>query len=298
MREAKIIKKTPVPRTIDSLAGDLRRLGWRKARGIVHSSLSAIGWVCGESVADPGAHGRRDRRGDDRHAAQTRCAIPRWINPPVPPEWIDTIRDTMPAYQFRLRLRIVRRRYISKRPGVFRSAHPSGTWRHGAGMRARDDPPDYRFQPGRKLAARPVLRPRRTGAHVGTGYDTCTSLHLAEYRVPGGSRRKEGAPIMKDGRRQTYEDLELNCDLFPEIGVEFERRARVNKGLVGSAESRLFRQREAVDFAVEWLKAHNKSPEAGAYARACVCRTIDRRRCSSRAESKFFITGRRKMHTS
>jgi aminoglycoside 3-N-acetyltransferase len=68
---------------------------------------------------------------------------------------------------------------------------------------------------------------------------------------------------MKDGRRiwQTYDDLDLKCDLFPEIGAAFEERARINKGFVGSAESRLFRQREAVDFAVEWLLAREKGRE-------------------------------------
>jgi aminoglycoside 3-N-acetyltransferase len=52
MSEAEIIRKTPEPRTIDSLSRDLRLLGLAKGTTvIVHSSLSAIGWVCGGSVA-------------------------------------------------------------------------------------------------------------------------------------------------------------------------------------------------------------------------------------------------------
>jgi aminoglycoside 3-N-acetyltransferase len=151
-------------------------------------------------------------------------------------------------------------------PGVLRSSHPKHSitaWGKNAGIVTACHPMDAGLGDNSPLGR--VYDLDGQVLMLGTGYDSCTSLHLAEYRVPGGSWLKEGSRIMKDGRRiwQTYEDLDLKCDLFPEIGAEFEGRARVNKGLIGSAESRLFRQREAVDFAVEWLTARRKCPDAG-----------------------------------
>ncbi len=87
MREAEIIKKTPVPRTIDSIAQDLRQLGLAEGTTvIVHSSLSAIGWVCGESVALVRAlMDVVTAEGTIVMPAQTSLCDPAlWNNPPVP----------------------------------------------------------------------------------------------------------------------------------------------------------------------------------------------------------------------
>jgi aminoglycoside 3-N-acetyltransferase len=272
MREAEIILKTPVPRTIDSLADDLRQLGLAEGTTvIVHSSLSAIGWVCGGPVAVVRAlMDVVTTEGTIVMTAQTSLCDPAlWRNPPVPPEWIDIIRETMPAYDASVTptsgLGIVAETF-RKWPGVVRSAHPKlslAAWGRNARIVTAGQTIDFGLGESSPLAR--VYDLDGEVLMLGTGYDTCTSLHLAQYRAPEGSRYREGSPILKDGRRiwQTYEDLELNSDLFPEIGVEFERRAKVNKGLVGSAESRLFSQREAVDFAVEWLRSREKCPLAG-----------------------------------
>ncbi|MXX13484.1 MAG: aminoglycoside N(3)-acetyltransferase, partial [Gemmatimonadetes bacterium] len=47
MSEGKVIEKTKMPATIESLQTDLRALGVRSGMVVlVHSSLSAMGWVC------------------------------------------------------------------------------------------------------------------------------------------------------------------------------------------------------------------------------------------------------------
>jgi aminoglycoside 3-N-acetyltransferase len=51
-----------------------------------------------------------------------------------------------------------------------------------------------------------------------------------------------------------FEDIELRADLFEELGRNFEREHPVRRGKVGSADSRLFSQPAAVDFAVGWLR--------------------------------------------
>jgi aminoglycoside 3-N-acetyltransferase len=79
---------------------------------------------------------------------------------------------------------------------------------------------------------------------LGVGHANNTSLHLAEYR--SGVRGPDPLAL--------HEDIDLDSSVFEELGAAWGGGVR---GRVGSAESLLFRQRDAVDFAVEWLRAKN-----------------------------------------
>jgi aminoglycoside 3-N-acetyltransferase len=95
---------------------------------------------------------------------------------------------------------------------------------------------------------------------LGTNYDTCTSLHLAEYRAPGAVEIMQGSPIIENGQRvwKQYPDIELDSDIFPEIGSEFEQAGQIKVAQIGSATTRLFRQRPAIDFATQWFTRRRK----------------------------------------
>ena len=88
--------------TRDTLAGQLRELGVRRGEILlVHSSLKALGWVCGGPVAVVQA--LLDTLGPDgtlvvptQTGDLSDPAV--WSNPPVPEDWWETIRATMPAY--------------------------------------------------------------------------------------------------------------------------------------------------------------------------------------------------------
>jgi aminoglycoside 3-N-acetyltransferase len=90
---------------------------------------------------------------------------------------------------------------------------------------------------------------------LGAGHDSNTTFHLAEYRALGQTPRREAAPIMDNGQRvwKTWDDIELDSSIFPEIGADFEATGAVTLGQVGSAQARLFSSRAAVDFAQDWL---------------------------------------------
>ena len=82
-------------------------------------------------------------------------------------------------------------------------------------------------------------------------------MHLAEYRAPGSEQVILGAPILENGQRvwKNFRDIEIDSDIFPEIGANFERTEQVRVARVGSADARLFRQRPAIDFAQKWITA-------------------------------------------
>ncbi|MFN8456819.1 MAG: AAC(3) family N-acetyltransferase [Anaerolineae bacterium] len=135
-KEAEVIQKTGnAPITVDLLAQHLTRLGVQPGMTLlVHSSLSALGWVCGgpvavilalEQVLGPqGTLVMPTFTGDLSDPAE-------WRNPPVPPAWHEIIRQTMPAYDPHLtptRWMGAVAECFRKQPGVQRSTHPQSSF--------------------------------------------------------------------------------------------------------------------------------------------------------------------------
>jgi len=100
--EREVIESTRVPATRQSLVSDLRALDLEIGEiVVVHSSLSALGWVVGgaqtvveallEAVGPTGTLVMPTHSGSLSDPAN-------WQNPPVPESWIETIRSNMPAF--------------------------------------------------------------------------------------------------------------------------------------------------------------------------------------------------------
>jgi aminoglycoside 3-N-acetyltransferase len=131
MSEADTVSKIDGPRTRDSLTAELRALGLSAGQTvIIHSSLSALGWVCGGPVAviqalmdvltSEGTLVMPAHSGELSEPAE-------WQHSPVPAEWWSIIRETMPAFDPRVTpTRGMGRIAESFRtwPGVMRSDHP------------------------------------------------------------------------------------------------------------------------------------------------------------------------------
>jgi aminoglycoside 3-N-acetyltransferase len=94
---------------------------------------------------------------------------------------------------------------------------------------------------------------------LGTGFDSCTCFHLAEYRRKNPPTREYKAVVLKDGQRALieYTDVDTDSTLFGEIGREFEQQQPVRKTMIGRATCRLFSVRLGVDFARDWLDVNS-----------------------------------------
>ncbi|MFF3205937.1 aminoglycoside N(3)-acetyltransferase [Streptomyces sp. NPDC002962] len=253
--------------TRDTLAAELRALGVEPGEILlVHSSLSSLGWVCGGAVAV--VRGLLDAIGPDgtlvvptQSGDLSDPAL--WSNPPVPAQWWERIRATMPAYDPLITPALgvgVIPETVRTWPGALRSAHPQTSF---AALGARAAEVVEGHAPDCRLGEHsPLARLEKAGARVlllGAGYATCTSFHLAEYRIP--------APLVEVGRPGpggTWErviEVSIDSDRFDELGHDFERDRDVVRGTVGAADVRLFPVADAVAYAQRWLPLHRSREE-------------------------------------
>jgi aminoglycoside 3-N-acetyltransferase len=264
MGERAVIEATDTPRTRVSMAADLRALGVTHGGVVlVHTALSQLGWVCGGPVAL--AQALLDALGPagtlvvPTHTTGNSDPA-HWENPPVPEAWWPVVRAHMPVFDPQITPSHgvgVLPEVVRNLPGALRSAHPQTSF-------AAIGPHAERITAGHTLEnglgeGSPLARLYELDAEVlllGVGHASNTSLHLAEYRVREPRKQGTGAAVSSPAGRRwvAYDDVDHDSDVFEAIGAAFDGTGRTGAGRVGSAYSRLLRQREAVDFAVEWLE--------------------------------------------
>ena len=277
MSEADLIKRTSNgPITIEDLKRDLSALGVKPGMILmVHSSLSSIGWISGGPVAViqalEGVLGPQGTLVMPTHSGDLSDPA-KWSNPPVPEDWKETIRQTMPPYDPCL----TPTRGMGKIPetfrkqtGVIRSNHPQvscAAWGKLASEITRDHPLDFGLGENSPLAK--LYQNEGWILLIGVGHDRNTSLHLAESRAafPGKKEIRQGAPVLVDGKRRwvIIKEIEEHSEQdFAQIGAAYQKAGEtILTGKIGQAESQLIPQRELVDFAVHWMEA-NRSFEQG-----------------------------------
>lgn len=266
MSEIDVIKATKTPNTIDSMVRDLQKLGVKEGDILLaHASLSKLGWVCGDETAVIEAMlraaGPEGTVCMPAHSGANSDPAA-WENPPVPAEWIETIRENMPPYDPKITLtrgigRIAE--YFRRYPGTHRSDQPQLSF-SANGKYARQVTETRELFPQLGVNS-PLGRLYELGAKVlflGTGYDTCTCFHLSEALNENMPKKRMGAAIKHNGIREWrwFEDFNYDSEDFEALGEAFEKQHKVKKGTVGNAECRLFDLRAAVDFAKEWIREH------------------------------------------
>ncbi|MFC0190258.1 aminoglycoside N(3)-acetyltransferase [Fictibacillus aquaticus] len=263
MRMTSLIQSTDFPRTKTSILQDLKELGVKKGMTIiVHSSLKSIGWTVGgaaavvealmEAVTEEGTIVMPAQSGDLSDPSH-------WQNPPVPESWWETIKNEMPAYDPRTTPTWFMGKIVDmfrSYPDVKRSGHPTlsfAAWGKNRDYIVNEHPYDNGLGEESPLAK--IYALNGSVLLLGAGYDSNTSMHLAEHRALGLETESSGSPVMENGVRvwKTYIRGVYQEELFPEIGAAFEQEHKVLRGKIGSADSHLMSQRELVDFTENWL---------------------------------------------
>ena len=273
MPEGQSVHKTKTPATVESLQANFKALGVQNGMVLlVHSSLSAMGWVCGGAVAviialqevlgETGTLVMPTHSTDLSDPSQ-------WQNPPVPESWWQTIRETMPAYDPDLtptRSMGKVAETFRKQKDVLRSAHPQSSF-CARGPQAssiiNNHALPYGFGEHSPLAR--IYDLHGSVLLLGVGHSSNTSIHLAEYRSDFPSKRvvQEGAPISQAGSSvwTTFEDIDVDASDFDRLGEDFLRSDAgevVRRSKVGIADCQLMPQRTLVDYAVDWLEKNRK----------------------------------------
>jgi aminoglycoside 3-N-acetyltransferase len=260
--------------TRSRIAADLSRLGVREGGVLmVHTRMSAIGWVVG--AAETVVRALLDALGPEG----TLMAYASWEEHVYhaadwPPEHRAAYLAEPPAFDLlaseaaRDHGRVPER--VRTWPGAERSAHPEASV-VAVGARARwlteDHPREDSYGP-RSPFARLVDADGQV-LMLGAPLDTVTLLHHAEAiaRAPGKRRVTFTVPVGEGGAvvERTYTDIDTSRGAYPyeRLGLpedEFAVIARAAldagigaRGLVGQAESHLFPAPALTAFAVAWI---------------------------------------------
>lgn len=269
MDAAEIIARTRFPATRESVKRDLSDLGVTAGDTLlVHCSMRSMGWISGGQVAVLQAV--FDAVGIDGTVAMPAHSSDltdpaNWGAPPVPPEWIETIRSTMPAYDPATtptrNMGAVAEAFRTW-PNVRRSTHPAtsmAAWgRYADQIVARHELGDPL---GPTSPSGALLRLNAKVLLIGVDFNRCTALHLAEHiRWRDRPAIQDGAPIIAAGERQwvTFEVPQImDDDGFLPVGAAALSSGVATSGKIAQAQGIIASMPQLVDFAVQHWSGRN-----------------------------------------
>lgn len=254
----------------EDIISALKEAGAAKGQAImVHTSLSSLGFVCGGAqVVIEALLECVGEEGTIMMPAQT------WKNldPEAgvhweePKEWWQAIRDNWPAYDKDITptntMGAVAEMF-RKWPGTVRSDHPArSVAAYGKYAEYLTENHDLSNIFGEGSPIGKLYELDGSVLLIGVGYDKNTSLHLADARAeyPGKHYTAESSAVKIDGKRvwKTYETLYVDGEDFDEIGAAFENQCKVTKAALGNGIVTFMKQRELVDFAVDWIQKNRR----------------------------------------
>ncbi|MBO4374263.1 MAG: AAC(3) family N-acetyltransferase [Lachnospiraceae bacterium] len=259
------------PVTKNDIRSAFREVGLKKGSTVmVHTSLSAIGYVCGgaqtviEALTETvGTDGTLMMPTQSWKNLDPETGV-HWD---VDEEYWDIIRENWPAYD-RLITPTNTMGAVSEMfrtwPGAQRSEHPArsvAAWGKNAQYLVSGHDLSDIF--GDTSPIGKLYEFDGDVLMIGVDYDKNTSIHLADVRAdyPGKHNCIEHSAVKENGKRiwKEYETLFVDGEDFIQIGTAFEQVCPVRKTTLGNAVLRLMKQRELVDYAVSWIQANRNS---------------------------------------
>ena len=251
--------------TANELISQLGRLLVTPERGIVlevHCSLKSIGYIVGgaqtlvdaliKSLGHDGTLVMPFQCGDNTEPAF-------WQLPPLDRSLWEKIRQNMPAYSPQSsEPRGMSEAYmnLSRRAGCYASNHPTSSFlAYGKYGKLITNKQDLDFPLGEESPLSTMYELPSYILLIGVGYDNCTAMHLGECRSNTRPVILQGSAINENGYRRwkKYLDYDMDSSIFPEIGKKMEDDGLVSKGFLGHSLCRIFRFRDAVDYARDFF---------------------------------------------
>jgi len=153
--------------------------------------------------------------------------------------------------------------HVRKQPGAVRSDHPQVSF-------AALGPEAHRLMAVHDLDCHlgersPLAALYEADASVllfGVGYESCTALHLAEYRLPKPPPLRSYRCFVNHGgrRRQLhFQAPQTDARDFDRIGAALDETDVVQRGEVGGSAARVVPVRRAVCFAIRWMQVRRRA---------------------------------------
>ena len=269
-KHAQDIEESTPPATAQSLTQDLHDLGVEAgATLIVHTSLSALGWIVGgEQTVVAALRAAVGPEGTIVMPVQSWQLCDPALLKQTQAQWWPLVREHLPVYDPvstpSKNMGTVAEHFRTL-PGTLRSSHPHRSFA-AAGRLA-----------GEVTAQHDVSEPMGEGSPLAVLYDLsaqvlllgvsaakCTALHLAEHRCdyPGKHQIGNGAPVLVDGQRRwrSWRELEVSADDFEQVADDFAAATGLRRSArVGQGSGQLLPVRELVDYALDWFPRHRQA---------------------------------------
>ena len=183
-----------------------------------------------------------------------------WTMPAVSPDLYKAVREAIPPYDARhsdMPFMSDVAENFRHREGVVISSHPSvssAAWGRYAKLLCNRQ--SLHFPLSEESPCARIYELKGSVLLLGTDFDTCTCMHLAEYRCDCRPIGIEGACMKTaDGTEwKKYLDLKLDSSVFPKVRRILQKKNLIHEMMLGGCHMQLFPAAAAIDEATSYLE--------------------------------------------